>query len=64
MWISGRQLGKSHTLAHILSAKALQKQGNLSLCISTGARASSEIIKKCIKFAEAVKIMTNGAITY
>ena len=60
IWISGRQLGKSHCLAGILVYKALSKKNGLSLCISTGARAASEIIVKCRLFAEAVKQLSNG----
>lgn len=64
IWISGRQLGKSFTIAGILCYKALSKKNGLSLCISTGARAAAEIIRKCAQFAEAIKVLTNGAIDY
>ena len=57
IWISGRQLGKSFTLAGVLCYKALSKKNGLSLCISTGARAASEIIRKCAQFAEAIKVI-------
>lgn len=36
----------------------------LSLCISTGARAASEIVKKAVQFAEAVKLLSHGSISY
>lgn len=37
--------------------KALSKRNGLSLCISTGSRAASELLKKCAQFAEAIHIM-------
>lgn len=64
IWLSGRQLGKSFTLAFIAAYKALEKDGNLVLCISTGARAANELLKKCVKMAEAVDNMTSGLITF
>lgn len=64
IWISGRQLGKSFTIAGILCYKALYKKNGLSLCISTGARAASEIIRKCSQFAEAIKLLTEGNLDY
>ena len=64
MWISSRQCGKSFTLAGILTFKALSRKNGLSLAISTGARAASEIIRKCQQFAEAVKLLSKGAIDY
>ena len=44
--------------------KALEKQGNLSLCISVNSRSASEIVKKCQQFAEAVKALSKGKISY
>lgn len=64
IWISGRQLGKSFTLAGMLCYKSLMAKNGLSLCISTGARAAGEIIRKCGQFAEAIKVITDGKITY
>lgn len=64
IWISSRQLGKSWTLGALLVYKALSYPKGLSLCISTGARAAAEVIKKCELFAEAVKTMTDGQIDY
>lgn len=64
IWLSGRQLGKSFSLAYIADMKALMKPNGLSLCISTGSRAASELISKCKMFAEAVKVMSNGKIDY
>lgn len=64
VWISSRQIGKSFTLAGILTYKALSTKNGLSLCISTGARAASEIILKCKLFAEAIKLLSRGRINY
>ena len=47
LWISSRQIGKSFTIACMLVYKALTSKSKLSLCISTGARAAAEIIRKC-----------------
>ena len=44
--------------------KAATKQNGLSLCVSTGARAASELVKKCIQMAEAVKMLSNGLLDY
>lgn len=44
--------------------KVLQKPNLTGLCISTGARAAVELLKKCKQMAEAVKIISDGAITY
>ena len=64
IWISSRQIGKSWTIAFILVRKALEKKNGLTLCISVNSRSASEIIKKCSQFAEAVKTLSKGAITY
>lgn len=64
IWISSRQVGKSFDLGYQLVKSALLKPNGLSLCISTGARAAAEIIRKCAQFAEAVKQLTSGKITY
>lgn len=55
----GRQIGKSFSLAWLAVAKVLtaQKAGATALAISTGARASSEFLKKCAQWAEAVHVM-------
>ena len=47
-----------------MSYNALLRKNGLSLCISTGARASSEIIRKCQQFAEAIKVLSEGQIDY
>lgn len=57
-------MGKSWSLGFIAVYKALSKKNGLSLCISTGARAASELIKKCELFAAAVKELSHGAIQY
>lgn len=48
LWISSRQIGKSFTLSGLLVQRALEKgRSGLSLCVSTGQRAASEIVRKC-----------------
>ena len=64
IWISSRQIGKSFGLGGMLVQTALSTQNGLSLCISTGAKAASEIIMKCIQFAKAVEVLTDKAITF
>ena len=44
--------------------KAATKKNGLALCVSTGARAASELVKKCIQMAEAVKMLSNGLLDY
>ena len=51
-------------MAFIAAYKALAHKNGLSLMISTGGRAASELIKKVHLFGEAVKQLTHGAITY
>lgn len=65
LWLSARQVGKSFALSYLATKKVLTsgKPNSLALCISTGARASSELIKKCVQMAEAVHII-NPAVTY
>ena len=48
IWISARQIGKSLCAAFISSFKALARPNGLSLVISTGAKAASEMIRKCV----------------
>ena len=64
LWLAARQIGKSFSLGYLAVYKALSKKGGLALIISTGARASSEIIKKVTQFADAVKVMSNSRIDY
>lgn len=60
-----RQVGKSWSLAFLLVMKALQYGKNgLSICISINLRSASEILNKCKQFAEAIKVLSKGAITY
>jgi len=55
-----RQIGKSWTAAFLSTLKCCQKRNALVLYLSTGLRASSEAIKTCVKFAEAVKVLSRG----
>ena len=64
IWLSSRQIGKSWTLSFIAVYKALSRKNGLSLCISTGARAAAELIKKCEQMAFAVKTLTKGKLDY
>ena len=65
LWVSSRQVGKSHAIAGILVYKALLHGAKgLSLCISVNSRSASEIILKCKMFAEAVKALSHGQIGY
>lgn len=47
LWLSSRQIGKSFSCGMIAVYKALFRRNGLSLCISTGSRAASELLKKC-----------------
>lgn len=62
-WIASRQIGKSFTIAGILTYSALSKPGNLALCVSVNSRSAAEIVKKCQAFAEAVSKLSSGSIT-
>ena len=64
IWVSARQVGKSWTLAFLAGYKALSKQNGLSLCISTGARAAGELVKKCEQMAAAIKTLSCGRLDY
>ena len=44
--------------------KVLQKKRTLGLCVSTGQRAASELLKKVKQMAEAVKVVSKDLITY
>lgn len=57
IWLSSRQIGKSWTAAFIAVQQALSKQNGLALCISTGSRAASELLKKCALMAEACRVI-------
>lgn len=64
IFIASRQIGKSFVAANILVYKALAKQNGTSLCVSVNQNSASEIIKKCVQVAEAIKVLSNGKITY
>lgn len=64
IFIASRQCGKSFVAATILVWKCLSKQFGTSICISVNQNSASEIIKKCIQVAEAVKLLTKGKLTY
>ena len=51
-------------MAYLAVMKAASKQHGLSLCVSTGARAASELVKKCLQMAEAAKVMSDGKLDY
>lgn len=55
-----RQIGKSWTAAFLSAFTCCKKKNALVLYLSTGLRASSEAIKTCVKFAEAVKVLSKG----
>ena len=64
LWISSRQIGKSHTIAFLLAYEAIAKPNSVSLCISVNQASAAEIIKKAKLFAEAILKLSNGQITY
>ena len=51
-------------MAFIAVYKALSRKNGLALCVSTGARAASELMKKCMQMAEAMKLLSDGRIDY
>ena len=64
IWLSSRQIGKSHTIAFMLAYEAILKPNSVSLCISVNQASAAEIIKKAKMFAEAICQLSNGQITY
>lgn len=40
------------------------KPNGLALCVSTGARAASELVKKCQQMAEAACVLSQGKLSY
>lgn len=64
IWTSARQVGKSFTLAGMLVRAALSRREGLALCVSTGQRAASELVKKCGRWAEAVALASGGRVSY
>lgn len=59
-----RQIGKSWCCAYIASFMCCKKPSSLVLYLSTGQRAASEALKTCVKFAEAIKVLSNGKIDH
>lgn len=57
IWCSARQIGKSHSLGYLAVRTALTKNKSLVLMISTGSRSAAELLRKCVQFAEATKIL-------
>lgn len=64
LWLSSRQVGKSWAIAFMAAHSVLQKPNSIGLCISTGARAATELLKKCKQMADSIKILSRGKITY
>ena len=64
LFLSSRQVGKSFVVGYELVKAALSKKNGLAICVSTGARAASELLAKAKMFAEAVRIATNDQVTY
>ena len=64
LFLSSRQIGKSHTIGYELIKSALSHKNGLSICVSTGARAASELLSKAKLYAEAIRISTQSQITY
>lgn len=64
IWVSARQVGKSFSIAFLMCLKVLERKGAVGLCVSTGARAASELLKKCRAMAEAIRIVSRGRIDY
>lgn len=60
IWLSSRQIGKSHTLGYELVKSSLTHHNGLAICVSTGARAASELLHKAKLYAEAVRISTQS----
>ena len=60
----GRQQGKDFTMSFMAVQKACSKNNALVVYLSTGQRAADEALKKCVKFADAVKVLSNGSISY
>lgn len=59
-----RQIGKSWTAAYLATQKCLMKQNGLVIYLSTGQRAADESLKTCKKFGDAIKVLSDGKITY
>lgn len=59
-----RQIGKSWTAAYLATQKCLMKDNALVVYLSTGQRAADEALKTCRKFGDAVKVLSDNAISY
>ena len=59
-----RQIGKSWTAAYLATQKCLMKKNGLVIYLSTGQRAADESLKTCRKFGDAIKVLSDGKITY
>lgn len=59
-----RQIGKSWIAAYLATQKCLMKQNGLVIYLSTGQRAADESLKTCKKFGDAIKVLSDGKITY
>ena len=59
-----RQIGKSWTAAYLATQKCLMKDNALVVYLSTGQRAADEALKTCRKFGDAVKVLSDNAMSY
>jgi phage FluMu gp28-like protein len=59
-----RQIGKSWCCGFLSTYTCCKKPNSLVLYLSTGLRAANEALKTCLKFAEAVRVLSEGKITY
>lgn len=59
-----RQIGKSWIASFLSAKKCCQKKNSLVLYLSTGLRAANEALKNCLKFAEAIRQMSNKEMSY
>lgn len=60
-----RQSGKSTVMAALLCRTALQHgRDGLSICVSTNLRSASEIMRKVVNVAEAVKTISGQRLGY
>lgn len=62
--LKARQIGFSFMLAYSCIKKSLLNPKSLSVLLSINERSSQELLKKCKQWAEAAKVMLNGAIDY
>lgn len=62
--LKARQIGFSHVCGFICVKTASIKPKSLSIIISMNQRAASELLQKVVQWAEAVKVATDGQLTY